>query len=465
MSGQALFPPGFVWGTATASYQVEGAVREAGRGLSIWDTYCHSDGRIANGDNGDVACDHFHRFREDVALMAELGMPAYRLSMAWPRVQPDGKGPINEEGMDFYRRLVDELLDAGIEPWITLYHWDLPQALEDAGGWPERDTAFRFADYAAAAHAILGDRVSQWITLNEPWCSSFLGYGSGAHAPGRTEPEAAVRAAHHLLLGHGAAVEALRAGPERSQVGITLNLYPVTPASDSEPDRDAARRIDGLANRFFLDPVLRGELPPDVVEDLDAVTAFDHVLPADLSAVAAPVDFLGVNYYSRHVVAGPAGAASTSASAWPGSEGVRFVGRGLPTTAMGWEIDATGMSEVLLRLKQDYPPLPLYITENGAAFEDVLVDARVDDIDRVGYLDGHLRACHEAIQAGVPLAGYFAWSFMDNFEWAHGYAKRFGLVHVDHATQARTIKGSGRWFSAVVARNGLDGQVESAGDS
>lgn len=460
---EITFPRGFRWGAATAAYQIEGAAREDGRGSSIWDTFCRVPGAVAGGDNGDVACDHYHRFRDDVKLMADLGLGAYRFSVSWPRVQPAGRGPANQAGLDFYRRLVDELLAHGIEPWLTLYHWDLPQALEDGGGWPARETADRFADYAGLVHAALGDRVRHWITLNEPWCSSFLGYGSGAHAPGRRDGAAAVRAAHHLLLGHGRAARALRAADPSLEVGITLNLYAVSPAGRSPGDADAVRRIDGLANRFFLDPVLRGQYPSDVVADLAPVTGFDHVHNGDLAEIAHPGSFLAVNYYSRYVVAAPGDRARPShwrsASCWPGSEQVEFVDRGLPVTAMGWEIDAPGLTETLLRVHRDYPSLPLYISENGAAFDDILgADGEVDDSDRVAYLDCHLRACHEAIQAGVPLRGYFAWSLMDNFEWAYGYGKRFGIVRVDYRTQQRTPKASARWYAQVIRRNGMDAE-------
>jgi beta-glucosidase len=459
------FPGGFRWGAATAAYQIEGAAHEDGRGPSIWDTFCRVPGAVAGGENGDVACDHYHRFRDDVNLMSELGLGAYRFSVAWPRVQPTGRGPANQAGLDFYRRLVDELLAYGIEPWLTLYHWDLPQALEDDGGWPERDTAMRFADYATLVHDALGDRVRHWITLNEPWCSSFLGYGSGAHAPGRQDGLAAVRAAHHLMLGHGRAVQALREADPGIDVGITLNLYAVSPAGESPADLDAARRIDGLANRFFLDPVLRGDYPADVVADLAGVTDFDHVQDGDLATIANPGTLLAINYYSRYVVAAPAAGDGTppphwrAPSCWPGSEDVRFVSRGIPVTAMGWEIDAPGLSETLLRVHRDYPALPLFISENGAAYDDrVGPDGEVDDADRLAYLDAHLRACRDAIEAGVPLRGYFAWSLMDNFEWAWGYDKRFGIVRVDYQTQQRTPKASAHWYAQVIRRNGMDAE-------
>ncbi|TYB37359.1 beta-glucosidase [Micromonospora sp. AP08] len=462
--GAALtFPPGFLWGAATAAYQIEGAATEGGRTPSIWDTFSHTEGRTVAGHTGDVACDHYHRMPDDVRLMADLGLKSYRFSVSWPRVQPGGAGAVNSEGMDFYRRLVDEMLGHGIEPWLTLYHWDLPQPLEDAGGWPARDTAGRFADYAQLVADALGDRVKYFTTFNEPWCSAFLGYGSGVHAPGRSDGADAVRAGHHLMLGHGLAVQALRAARPEAQLGITVNLYPVTPATDSPEDADAARRIDGLANRFFLDPVLRGAYPADLTADLRKVTDFGHVRDGDLAVISTPLDMVGVNYYSRHVVAAPVDGVEAEAywrapSCWPGSEDVRFVTRGVPVTDMDWEIDAPGLVETLERVHRDYTDLPLYVTENGSAFVDAVVDGRVDDPDRLAYFDAHLRAAHAAISAGVPLKGYFAWSLMDNFEWAWGYTKRFGMVYVDYDSQVRIPKSSARWYADVIRRNGLAAQ-------
>ncbi|WP_320064732.1 GH1 family beta-glucosidase [Micromonospora sp. RTGN7] len=460
---ELTFPPGFRWGAATAAYQIEGAAAEGGRTPSIWDTFSHAEGRTVAGHTGDVACDHYHRMPDDVRLMADLGLKSYRFSVSWPRVQPGGSGAANAEGLDFYQRLVDELLGRGIEPWLTLYHWDLPQPLEDAGGWPARDTAARFADYAQLVGDALGDRVRYWTTLNEPWCSAFLGYGSGAHAPGRSDGADAVRAGHHLMLGHGLAVQALRASRPDARLGLTVNLYPVTPASDSPADADAARRIDGLANRFFLDPVLRGSYPTDLRADLASVTDFGHVRDGDLEIISTPLDLVGINYYSRHVVAGPVEGEAPQAywrapTCWPGSEEVRFVTRGVPVTDMNWEIDAPGLVETLERVHREYTDLPLYVTENGSAFVDAVVDGRVDDVDRLAYFDSHLRAAHAAIGAGVPLRGYFAWSLMDNFEWAWGYTKRFGMVHVDYDSQARIPKSSARWYAEVIRRNGLAAQ-------
>jgi beta-glucosidase len=417
------FPDGFAWGVATASYQIEGAVDEGGRSPSIWDTFSHTPGKVVDGDTGDVADDHYHRYREDVGLMADLGVSHYRFSLAWPRLQHDGRGALNPAGLDFYLRLLDALDQRGIEPWVTLYHWDLPQALQDAGGWPARDTAEHFAEYAAAVHERLHDRVAWWTTFNEPWVFTYVGHAEGRHAPGIQDPQAAVRAAEHVLLGHGLAIEAMRAqGAADSRFGITLNLSPVAPASDSPEDVDAADRIDALLNRQFLDPVLAGDGPA--------------------------VDFLGVNYYSRHVVR--AGEPTGRPSPWVGSEDVEWVSRGLPRTDMGWEIDADGLYDILTRVARDYPPVPLYVTENGAAFEGIA------DPQRIEYLDGHFRAAHRAIADGVDLRGYFVWSLLDNYEWAFGYGKRFGLIHVHYETLERTPKDSARWYAQVTRRNGLD---------
>jgi beta-glucosidase len=439
------FPPGFVWGAATASYQIEGAIGVDGRGPSIWDRFAAEPGRVDNGDTGEHAADHYRRWREDVDLIAQLGLGAYRLSLAWPRIQPTGSGRANPSGLAFYDRLVDALLERGIDPWITLYHWDLPTALEDRGGWPARDTAYRFAEFAEIAAAALGDRVRNWITLNEPWCSAFLGYSTGRHAPGRTNHADAVAAAHHLLLGHGLATTVIREKAPDSQVGITLNLYAVSPADDSPGASEAVRRIDGLQNRWFLDPVLKGSYPEDVRRDLAGTTDFAFEQSGDAADMAAPIDFLGVNYYTRYLV---------RLGAFPGSAGVEFVGNGLPQTAMGWDIDHTGLAEVLNRVTADYGPIPIVVTENGAAFDDVVLpDGTIDDVQRRDFVASHVLACQHALAGGVPLRGYFVWSLLDNFEWSHGYAKRFGIVHVDFATQERRIKASGRWYAAFLARH------------
>ncbi|ROS57976.1 broad-specificity cellobiase [Frigoribacterium sp. PhB160] len=448
------FPSSFTWGTATAAYQIEGAVAEGGRGPSIWDAFVRRPGAITDGTTGDVADDHVHRVGEDVALMAGLGVDAYRFSISWPRIQPEGTGPALRDGIGFYRALAERLLAVGVTPWATLYHWDLPQALEERGGWLERDTAHRFAEYAGLVVEELADVVPNWITLNEPWCSAFLGYASGVHAPGRREGSRAARAAHHLLLGHGLAVPVVREAAPEAVVGITLNLYSVRPASDAAADVDAARRIDGLGNRLFLDPVLTGSYPEDVLDDLGEAPWFAENALADLPTIAAPIDFLGVNYYSRHTTR--AGEPDGRPSANPGSESVEFVETGAPVTQMGWEIHPDGLLDVLEQAAAAAPGLPLVVTENGSAYEDhVGDDGSVDDPERLAYLRQHVEACAEAVRRGLPLTGYFAWTLMDNFEWAWGHSRRFGLVHVDYETQARTPKSSGLWFRRFL-RSELD---------
>jgi beta-glucosidase len=442
----------FRWGVATSSYQIEGAAAADGRKPSIWDTFCRVPGAVVNGDTGEVACDHYHRMPDDVALIADLGVDTYRFSVAWPRVQPDGRGPANQAGLDFYRRLVDELLSRGVEPWLTLYHWDLPQDLEDAGGWPARDTAERFADYAALMHGALGDRVKVWTTLNEPWCSAMLGYAYGVHAPGRRDLGAAIAAAHHLLLGHGLATERLRAAAaDPIEIGITLNLGNAIPASETKVDRAAARRADGLGARLYLDPVLRGAYPQDVLSDLESVGVTVPVRDGDLEAISAPIDVLGVNYYTDTVFSGVDDQGRCLDK--DGRPVELRIPRGLPTTAMGWEIRPDGLADLLVRLHTDYPGLPLVITENGAAFDDVADETGfVRDDDRVAYLSAHLAAVADAQAAGADVRGYFAWSLMDNFEWSHGYDKRFGIVRVDYESQIRTPKRSAIYWRDAIRR-------------
>jgi beta-glucosidase len=450
-------PRGFELGVATAAYQIEGAVKEGGRGASIWDTFSHTPGRVNGGDTGDIACDHYHRYVQDVSLMADLGVDSYRFSVAWPRIQPEGRGAANPAGLAFYDRLVDTLLEQGIAPALTLYHWDLPQALEDVGGWRNRDTAQRFAEYAALVHDHLGDRVSRWITLNEPWCSSFLGYASGRHAPGLHEGESALAAAHHLLLGHGLAVAALRAdGREGQQVGITLNLQPVTPATISSPDVAASARALLRSNLLFTDPVLAGQYPQLARQTYAPLTDFGYLRDGDLATIAAPLDFLGVNYYfPSRVQAAPYEQDDPALRTADDLGTKEVVNPGEELTAMGWpwRVEPAGLTRLLRWLQDTYPALPpIYITENGRACDDVLTpDGGVDDPDRVRYLDGHLRAVVDAVDAGVDVRGYYCWSLMDNFEWAEGYAKRFGLVHVDYATQKRTPKASFGWFRSLIA--------------
>ncbi|MFG2449212.1 GH1 family beta-glucosidase [Streptomyces sp. NPDC048512] len=462
-TGTGRFPQGFTWGTATAAYQIEGAASAEGRTPSIWDTYSHTPGRVRNGDTGDVATDHYHRWREDVAIMADLGVSAYRFSLSWPRVQPTGRGPAAQKGLDFYRALTDALLENGIEPVVTLYHWDLPQELEDAGGWPERVTSDHFADYAALAARALGDRVKTWTTLNEPWCSAFLGYGSGVHAPGRTDPVAALRAAHHLNLGHGKAVQALRAElPSSARASITLNIHHVRPLTESAEDVDAARRIDALANRVFTGPILEGHYPQDLLDDTAHLTDWSFLRNGDTSTIHQPLDFLGVNYYTPTLVSAATGEAGhhsdghgvSDHSPWPGADHVAFHRPAGSTTAMGWAVDPSGLYDLLLRLKADHPAMPLMITENGAAFDDyVNPEGEVTDPERIAYLHGHLSAVRQAIAAGVDVRGYFLWSLLDNFEWGYGYSKRFGAVYVDYPTGKRIPKASARWY-ADVARTG-----------
>jgi beta-glucosidase len=443
------FPPEFLWGAATASYQIEGGVAEDGRGESIWDRFSHTPGTIDNGENGDIATDHYHRYREDVDLMAELGVKAYRFSIAWPRLFPDGGGQLNQAGLDFYQRLVDRLLERGITPVPTLYHWDLPQALQDRqAGWVSRDTAALFADYAGVAFGALGDRVTRWITLNEPWVSAFIGHHDGRHAPGVRDLTSALRAAHHLLLGHAAAVDAFRAIGAPGEIGITLNLNPSDPASDREEDERAAILFDGHLNRWFLDPVFRGSYPADLLDHYAGLGAdLDFIQPGDLESIARPLDFLGVNYYFQSVVS-----AASDGLGWT-AERTRG---GLETSSIGWGITPDGLTNTLGRLRADYPAIPIYITENGIALDDTVgADGTVDDARRIDYLTSHLDAAERAIADGTDLRGYFVWTFLDNFEWAMGYRPRFGLVYTHYETQARIPKASAHWYKEVIGRNGL----------
>jgi beta-glucosidase len=468
------FLDGFQLGAATAAFQIEGATHEDGRRDCIWDAFSREPGAILGGDTAEHACDHYHRYRDDVALMKRLGLQAYRFSVSWARVRPDG-GSVNPAGLDFYRRLVDELRAAGILPWLTLYHWDLPQALQERGGWTVRDTADLFTEYALDVHDALGDRVDVWTTLNEPWCSSFLGYTAGVHAPGHRSVAEGMLAAHHLLLGHGQAVRALRERNASLDLGITLNLTVADPADPAQPaDRDAARRIDGQFNRWFLDPVFRGAYPADIVEDIravdsDAVARFERaVQPGDLDTISTPIDTLGVNYYRGDNVGGtpPAAAppaveaptARPTASPFPSHERIHWHDRGLPRTTMQWEIQPEGLTRLLLRVADEYARpagTALAVTENGAAFDDVLVGGAVHDAQRVDYLRAHLAAVLDAVDAGADVRGYFAWSLLDNFEWAWGYGQRFGIVHVDYSTQQRTPKDSALAYARIIAAGKL----------
>lgn len=466
-SDAVTFPEGFLWGAATASYQIEGAVKADGRGVSIWDTFSHATGRTHNGDTGDVACDHYGRLQEDLDLISSLGLGAYRFSVAWPRIQPDGRGRPNQAGVDFYRRLVDGLRERGVVPAATLYHWDLPQALEDSGGWVSRDTAMRFGEYVALVAEALGDSVGLWITLNEPWCSAWLGYARAVHAPGRSDIGAALAAHHHLLVGHGEAVQALRSRVA-GQVGITLNLAPIRAASEHPDDLAAARRVDGNANRMFLDPIFRGSYPADMAEHYSSYDpGLSVALDGDAATIAQPLDFLGVNFYSPQFVADPGRLDEARAAGFVvrssdgGLVGADLRAHGIERpdqrrTAMGWEVDAEALGELLGRLRRDYGQFPIYITENGAATHDYVdPEGRVIDHDRISYIDEHLRALGEVIEAGVDVRGYFVWSLMDNFEWALGYSRRFGLVWVDYPTGTRIPKASFAWYREVAAANGL----------
>lgn len=449
------FPHDFVWGAATASYQIEGAVAEDGRGPSIWDAFAHTPGRVDRGDTGDVACDHYHRWPADLDLMAELGLPAYRFSISWSRVMPDGR-TVNPAGMDFYKRLVDGALTRGITPMATLYHWDLPSALDDGtetGGWLGRDVVDRFVDYAAGVAKELGDRLPAITTLNEPWCSAFLGYATGEHAPGRTSDALALRAAHHLNLAHGRAVTALRTlMPASTRLSVTLNVHQVEAATADPGDREAAHHTDLVANRIFLDPMLRGHYPDELVESTRHLTDWAFVHDGDTTEIGAPLDFLGVNYYNPAYVADP----RQGGPFFPGTDrAVRAQAPEGPQTTMGWPIVPSGLCDLLVRLHRDYG-LPLVMTENGMAAADVVgADGVVHDADRVAYLSSHLGAVLDAIDAGADVRGYYVWTLLDNFEWAWGYDKRFGIVHVDRETLARTPKDSARWYADVVAAHEL----------
>jgi beta-glucosidase len=438
------FPDDFMWGAATSSYQIEGAWDEGGRGESIWDRFAHTPGHVADGSTGDVACDHYHRYREDVTLMKHLGLDAYRFSIAWPRILPEGRGAVNRAGLDFYNRLVDAVLEAGITPAITLYHWDLPQTLQDEGGWPARATAEAFVEYADVVTRALGDRVTHWMTLNEPWVVAVLGYLEGVHAPGHTDRDEMLAAAHHLLLAHGWAVPVIRGNAAGAQVGIVHNPEPKVPASRSAADRAAAYREDGLRNRWFLDPLAARGYPADIVAYLDR--PMDFVREGDLEIIAEPIDFLGVNYYTRGIV---------RSDAVPEDENApREVFRGDDETTMGWEVCPEGLYDILCRLHFDYHFPALVVTENGAAFEDTMgPDGRINDPRRIAYLREHLCAAARAIEAGVPLRGYFVWTLIDNFEWAYGYTQTFGLVHLDRETQARTPKASADAYRRMIAAN------------
>jgi beta-glucosidase len=433
----ARFPREFVWGVATSAYQIEGAAHEDGRGDSIWDEFCGRPGAIKDGSNGDRACDHYHRVDEDVALIASLQVHAYRFSIAWPRVQPLGEGAWNEKGFAFYDRLVDTLLERGIAPYLTLYHWDLPQALQEKGGWMSRDTTLRFAEYAAEVGRRLGDRAASIATHNEPWVVAVLGHKAGIFAPGLCSQKAAMQVAHHLLLSHGIALDALRAQGCRAPLGIVLNQSPIHAATDAPEDIAKARLDDGLTIRWYMDALLRGQYPQDVLDFLGEDAPC--VLEGDMDAICRPLDFLGINYYTRNL-------SGTGTPLDP-------VQSGKEVTDMGWEVFPAGLSELLERLRADYRLPPIYITENGAAYADRLVDGRVADVDRIRYLRLHIAAMADALAHGVDVRGYFVWSLLDNFEWADGYSKRFGLIYVDYETERRTLKDSALWYRALIGEH------------
>jgi len=456
------FPHGFTWGTATASYQVEGAVREDGRTPSIWDTMAHTPGRIKDGTNGDVTVDQYHRYRDDIALMKALGVSAYRFSISWSRIHPE-PGTVNQAGIDHYKKLADALLEAGITPLATLYHWDLPQSLEDAGGWPNRVTAYRYSEYVSTVASALADRITTWGTLNEPWCSAYLGYADGEHAPGRHDHPAALAAAHHLNLAHGLGAQAIRAAQAEARVSVSLNLQVLRAASDSAEDRAALAQCDRVGNGVWLKPMLEGHYDPQLLEDTAHVTDWSFVKDGDLHQISQPLDFLGVNYYSTSTVRRIPGAVAPTrdeahstpwVGAWPGTETIEFLPPTGPITAMGWNQEPEALTELLVGLHTDYPGLDLVVTENGAAFDDEFSAGEdVHDPLRTAYYAAHIEAVGKAIDAGAPVKGFFAWSLVDNFEWAWGYEKRFGLFYVDYPTQTRVWKDTGRWYAGLARTN------------
>ena len=440
MTIPVTFPSDFAWGAATAAYQIEGAFNEDGRGESIWDRFSHTPGKVQNGDTGDVACDHYHRYREDIALMRQLGLKAYRFSISWPRVIPNGRGAPNPAGLDFYDKLVDQLLEANIQPFLTLYHWDLPQALQDRGGWANRDTCGYFADYATLMAKRLADRVSYWATFNEPWVAAFVGNQYGEHAPGFTDMKLAMHVTHHLLVAHGLAVQSIRTIAPQANVGIVLDFAPPEAANDTDENRAVAENIWQRGGALFLDPLFRGHYPATVQPVIEECEV--PIQPGDHALIAQHLDFVGVNYYRRIVFDEKGNPARV-----PGAE----------YTEMDWEVHAPAFKRLLLRLTTEYNLPPIYITENGAAFTDrVSSDGEVNDERRLSYFREHLGAVHEAISEGADIRGYFAWSLLDNFEWAKGYSMRFGLIYVDFQTQQRIIKDSGKWYKQVIAQNNID---------
>ena len=450
------FPDGFLWGAATASYQIEGGAREGGRGKSVWDTFSHIEGKVANRHTGDVACDHYHRLDSDVKLMADLGLQSYRFSIAWPRVMPDGRGKVNGEGLAFYHRLVELLLDNGIKPCATLFHWDLPQALEDIGGFRNRDTVSWFADYAALMAREFGDRVTMWSTFNEPWCYAYLGHVAGVHAPGLTDPKAGITVAHHEQLAHGLAVQAMRSERDGLELGVVINPSPIRSEGNPPADADEIRKIDAIHNRWWFDSILKGAYPEDIIDDFGPLA--DAIQHGDLEQIAQPIDWMGINYYFDMLVRGlrPDDTGADRTHAYPTVRRTAQADERPVHTDMGWPITPEGFTDLLVRLHTDYPNMPpIYITENGCAYDDPVIAGRCADPRRIEYLDLHLRAVKDAIDEGVDIRGYYQWSLMDNFEWSLGYDKRFGLVHIDFDTLERTPKDSAEWYREVINRNGL----------
>jgi beta-glucosidase len=445
------FPKDFLWGTATASYQIEGAVNEDGRGETIWDRFSHTPGKVYKNQNGDIACEHYHRYREDIRLMKAIGLKSYRFSIAWARIYPSGSGKINTAGIDFYQRLVDELLGSGIIPMITLYHWDLPQILQDKGGWGQRDTVKYFLDFAGTMFEALCDRVQLWITHNEPWVAAYVGHKTGAHAPGMRDAETALQVSHHLLLSHAQAVQLFQEYKKADgQIGITLNIAPAYPDTDSPEDAQAAQYYDGYQNRWFLDPIFKGQYPEDMRELYRQRYEAPRIESEDLEDFKkSSIDFLGVNYYMRKILRRPERKNELFAELRPDYQGVRF-------TEMDWEVYPDGLYSLLTRIQKDYDPPALYVTENGIACRDVQsANGQIQDGERISYLRDHFSAAHKAIRAGVKLKGYYVWSLIDNFEWAHGYSKRFGIVYVDYDTQARILKESAHWYREVINNSGF----------
>ena len=443
-TGPIRFPIGFIWGAATSSYQIEGAWNVDGKGESIWDRFCHTPGKIDNGDVGDDSANHYQLWQDDLQLMKEVGLQAYRFSISWPRILPEGTGNVNQKGLDFYSRLVDGLLEAGIEPYVTLYHWDLPQALQDRGGWPARGVVDAFEIYTNIVTKSLGDRVKHWMTFNEPWVSAWMGHYSGEHAPGHRDLEEMLLASHHLLLSHGKAVPVIRQNVPDGEAGIVLNLYPMYAASPSEADRKLANLWDGMQNRWYLDPIAGRGYPQDVIEHFGH--AMNFIQDGDLEAIAEPIDFLGLNYYKRGLHR-EAEAAEKYPQTHRRSEWI---------TDMDWEVTPEELYDLLIRVQYDYKFPRLYITENGAAFSDTVgPDDTIADKERTEYLRLHFIQAAKAIQAGVNLAGYFVWSFLDNLEWARGYRMLFGIVHVDFDTLERRLKNSAFWYKGVIEKHGL----------